>query len=152
MSDAFLNFEATNRTLELTNETNSSTITTFSSLLRWHCGFDDFEAFSGSEVNIRGNSFSIDGTPVNNLQVGQPVTITDRDVVLSGVLTDGETFSFYLNGARDEFLVCVGEPLFTPDATLTVTLEAPFVLGDCNQNGVVNFLDIPSFIEILVNS
>ena len=30
-----------------------------------------------------------------------------------------------------------------------MTLVAPFLLGDCNQDGVVNFSDIPTFIALL---
>ena len=35
------------------------------------------------------------------------------------------------------------------DATLTVTLVAPIVVGDSNQDGEVTFADIPAFIAIL---
>ena len=103
-----------------------------------------FVAQSGSEVNISGSEFSVDGVVLDTLQFGQAVTITDRDVTLSGVLDDGEPFSFDLNSVNS-----YPNDRFDPDATLTVTLTAPFMLGDCDQNGVVDFADIPSFIGIL---
>jgi len=101
-------------------------------------------ALSGSEVNISGREFSIDGVALDTLQFGQAVTITDRDVTLSGVLADGEPFSFDLTSVSS-----FPNDFFDPGATLTVTLTAPFVLGDCNQDGVVDFEDIGPFIMIL---
>ena len=100
-----------------------------------------FRAFSGSVVNIFGSEFYIDGVELNAGLLGQAVTITDQDVTLSGVLADGEPFSFDLrNSVRGGI---------SPDATLTVTLTAPCLLGDCDLNGVVNFSDIAPFIMIL---
>ena len=103
-------------------------------------------ANAGSAVNISGSAFSIDGSPLPNLEPSEPVTINDRNVVLSGLLADGKPFSFDLNSNFDFF-----EDSFAPDATLTVTLAVPFLLGDCNQNGVVNFQDISPFIAILAS-
>lgn len=107
-----------------------------------------FQAVSGSVVNVSGSEFSIDGTPLNNLQPGQPFTISDRDVVLSGILADGEPFSLDL---VSEFPINGGS-VFLPNATLNVTLEAPILLGDVNQDGVVNFQDVGAFITILLRS
>lgn len=108
-----------------------------------------FDAWPGSVVNILGSEFSIDGTLLNNMQTGQSVTITDRDVNLSGVLTDGEAFSFDLN---PDFDIFNQQGYVSADATLTVTLVAPVILGDVNQDGVVNFLDIAAFIAVLARS
>ena len=41
---------------------------------------------------------------------------------------------------------------FAPDATVTVTLVTPapeVILGDCDQNGVVDFSDIGAFVGVL---
>lgn len=105
-----------------------------------------FDAAWESVVNIRGSALSLDGTPMNDLPLGQPVTIPNRNVTLSGVLADGNPFSFYLNS--DEY---ANGNFFSPGATITVTLEDPIFLGDCNQDGVVNFGDISSFIAILIS-
>ena len=40
---------------------------------------------------------------------------------------------------------------FASGATLTVTLVSDVLLGDCNQDGQVDFSDIPSFIEVLIS-
>lgn len=104
----------------------------------------DFNACAGSAVNIRGSEFSIDGTPLNNLQSGQPFTITDRDFRLAGVLANGEPFSFLITSDESSLFNYI-----SPDATLTVTLEVPFLLGDVNRDGFVNFLDISAFIAVL---
>lgn len=61
---------------------------------------NNVRAVSGSEVNISGGEFSIDGVVLDTLQFGQAFTVTDRDVTLSGVLDDGEPFSFDLNSAH----------------------------------------------------
>ena len=103
-----------------------------------------FTAASGGEVNLQGSEFSIDGTPLDNLQFGQPVMITDRDVTLSGVLADGEPFSFDLNTS----FITDGD-FFSPEATLTVELVQNFLLGDCNEDLIVNFQDIAPMIDIL---
>ena len=73
----------------------------------------------------------------------QAFTINNRDVTLTGRLTDGEQFSFRLNSVN------VGNGEFSPNATLTVTLEMPFIFGDVNQDGTVDFLDITPFISLL---
>jgi len=103
-----------------------------------------FAALSGSEVNISGSDFLIDGVALNSLQLGQAFTIADRDVTLSGVLDDGQPFSFELNSVNS-----FTDDSFDPEATLTVTLTAPFLLGDVNQDGAANFEDIGPFIMVL---
>ena len=104
----------------------------------------DFRADSESVVNIIGSQFSIDDTPISNLQPEQTVTIYDRDGTLSGVLADGTPFSFDLNPFIDGY--------FRPDATLTVTLVEPtLLLGDVDMNGEVNFFDIQPFIDVLAS-
>lgn len=109
---------------------------------------EDFDSFPGSVVNLRGSAFSIDGTPLDNLQLGQPVTITERDITLSGVLSDGQPFSFTLAQGNSSAL---DHDFFSPNATLTVTLEASVLLGDVNQDGSVTFFDIAPFIAALAN-
>ena len=97
-----------------------------------------------SSVNVRGREFSIDDVLLSNLQPGQPFTVSDRDVTLSGLLADGEPFSFSLTDPSP-----FGSRAISPDATLTVTLVESFLLGDVNGDGAVNFLDIAPFIEVL---
>ena len=106
---------------------------------------DDFIGGVGSSVNFQGREFSINGTLLSNLQLDQPSTITDREVTFSGVLADGEPFSFFLDTfAYPNF------GSFSANATLTVTLVEPVVLlGDANQDREVNFLDISPFISVL---
>jgi len=151
---------------------------------------EGFEAYSGSEVNISGGivgdlfdanpgsvvnisggvvgeNFDVfagstaNGVELDNLQLGQSIPITDRNVTLSGVLADGELFSFDLNAVNFslEFSYLLPpeevdvDDFFDPDATLTITLTnpvpEPFLLGDCNQDDFVDFSDIPAFIAIL---
>jgi hypothetical protein len=81
----------------------------------------NFQAFAGSDINLRGTEFYIDGQAVTGLTAYDPFTVTDRDVTLSGVLTDGSAFSFDLNpggafGVADRF---------DPGATLKITFD-PF--------------------------
>ena len=105
-----------------------------------------FEAFDGSAVNFFGSQFFIDGVELDSLQPGQALTITDRDVMLSGVLDSGEQFNYVLHLFRDP-----DRGFFDIGATVTVTLGSPgaILLCDVNQDGLLNFLDIAPFIEIL---
>ena len=112
-------------------------------------GFDEFRggfsALSGSKVNIFGNEFFINGLELDTLVPGQASTITDRNVTLSGLLADGEQFSFNLRPVS-----ALGDT-FETDATLTVTLVSPVILGDVNLDNVVDFFDIAPFIDRLSN-
>ena len=77
-------------------------------------------------------------------------TIGDRDVVLSGVLADGSAFSFELNTVFSN-----DQDFFPPDAVVTVTLVSDvqdILLGDCDLNDVVNFLDIAPFVAVLASN
>jgi hypothetical protein len=83
--------------------------------------FDDiFAASSGSEVNFSGSEFFLDDVALTGLLPGQSVTITDRDVTLSGLLADGEQFSFDLNAVESQL-----NDYFSPTSTLTVTIAVP---------------------------
>jgi len=125
-------------------------------------GFN-FDAFPNSQVNIFGRGILIEGEPLEGLVLGQPFTITDRNVTLSGLLADGEPFTLELNSSNETFdvddfglgIIFDGDDYFDPDATLTVTLVSPdpnVVLGDCDLNGVANFSDIAPFIAILASN
>ena len=81
-----------------------------------------FDARSGSTVNILGSVFLLDGLELDFLELGQAFTILDRDVTLSGLLANGESFSFDLNSSFSPF---GQQDFFAPDATLTVTLAVP---------------------------
>ena len=105
---------------------------------------NNFDVFGGGTLNIFGSEFFIDGVELTEVLLGQAAIITDRNVTLSGVLADGEPFSFDLNS-----ILLADSDFFDPDATLTVTLTAPFLLGDVNMDGVVDFFDIAPFIELL---
>ena len=105
---------------------------------------DTFEARDGSTVNLRGSDFVLDGVALDDLNLGEVFTILDRDVTLSGLLADGSAFSFELDSAPTP-----AQFGFESGATLTVTLTSQLLLGDANLDGVVNFLDISMFIQIL---
>ena len=102
-----------------------------------------FSAFSGSVFNLSGRSFALNGVPLDI--PNRAFTIVERDVTLSGRLADGSAFSFDLNSVFSPL-----QDSFASNATLTVTLvpEPDLLLGDCNHDGVVNFLDVGSFISI----
>ena len=105
-----------------------------------------FVAAGTSEINLFGSNFVLDGVPLDSLNTGDTLTIVDRDVILSGLLADGSPFSFDLDSTD------TGLSFFSSNATLTVTLGAPagnVLLGDADQDGVVDFSDIPAFIAVL---
>jgi hypothetical protein len=103
---------------------------------------------SGSEINLFGSNFVLDGVSLDDsLTLGDALTIDDRDVTFTCLLADGSAFSSDL-GTLD----LPGKSSFAHNATLTVTLVSPVpVLGDCNQNGFTDFLDITPFIGILAS-
>ena len=105
---------------------------------------DGFFAENGSDVNLFGSDFAIDGVLIDDLVASEAFTVLNRNATLSGVLADGSEFSFDLNPA----FLGGDEDIFQPDATLTVTL-ASVLLGDVNQDGIVNFLDITAFVAVL---
>ena len=109
---------------------------------------DDFDVSSG-EVNLFGGEFALDGVPLEDLTMGEAFTIVDRGQTLSGLFADRSEFNFDLN--VDNVL---GGDFFDSDVTLTVTLvevpPAPIV-GDVNQDLVVSFEDVPSFISVLIS-
>lgn len=104
-----------------------------------------FIAEDGSKVNLSGSIFFLDGELMDNLINGEPFTILDRNVRLLGLLDDGSVINFDLNSTGG----IAFDDRFHINATLTVTLNLDLLLGDVNQDGVVNFLDISPFISIL---
>jgi hypothetical protein len=103
---------------------------------------NDLEARSGGEVNLFGAEFFIDGVAIDGLIPGEPLTIVQRGVTLSGLLADGSPFSIDLVPTdpipTEEDPFPVTRDLFDPAATLTVTLELP---GDFDGNGVADGAD-----------
>lgn len=105
-------------------------------------------AESGGTVNLIGINFVLDGVSLNgDLNVGEPVTIVDRAVTLSGQFADGTPFSFNLNPNPPVFEP--SDDYFDPGATLTVTLQREVIIGDGDGDGLVTFLDIDWFIGVL---
>ncbi len=118
--------------------------------------FNTFRSFFTAAVNLSGTDFAIDGVPITGLAVGSPFEIVDRNVTLSGTLSDGATFSNFLDSTTP-----IGDLDFGPFAsqaeleavpgfaaagpsgtTVTVTLVAPTVLGDFDADGDVDADDI----------
>ncbi len=81
---------------------------------------DRFTARRGSTVNLFGSSFLLDDVLLDDLVFGEAFTIFDRDVTLSGLLSDGSAFSFDLNS---NFLT-QDQDRFESGSTLTVTLTS----------------------------
>ncbi|MEM6654241.1 MAG: hypothetical protein AAF596_00415, partial [Planctomycetota bacterium] len=83
-------------------------------------GFNSFGAANDSIVNFVGRGFSVGGVPLD-LAAGETIEITDRQVALSGVLTDGSGFTVGLyteNGLSTSGRVEAG-------ALITVTRVVP---------------------------
>ena len=59
-----------------------------------------FQAHEQADASFYGDAFFLDGIPIAGLIPGQPVTISERDVPFSGVLTDGSSFNYDLISAH----------------------------------------------------
>jgi hypothetical protein len=92
--------------------------------------------YDGGEIDVFGTSFLLDGVAIEGLLPGEPLTITQRGVSLSGLLADGSPFSIDLNPS-DPF-PADGDWVH-PGATLRVALPLP---GDFDGNGIVEGADL----------
>src|SRR6185503_19996706 len=54
------------------------------------------EIYDGVNLNVTGREFYLSGLPIENLTPGQPLVLTQRNAVLTGVLADGSPFRFLL--------------------------------------------------------
>lgn len=77
---------------------------------------DGFTALSGSSLDIFGTEFFLDGEELDSSQL-RGFIVTDRDITLSGVLLDGESFSFDLNSID----LPSNRDFFALDSILTIT-------------------------------
>ena len=126
--------------------------------------FNTFRSFGNSTVNLFGTDFAIDGQPMTDLTLGEACEIPERNVTLTGTLSDGSTFSNFLDSLTPTSNLDFGPFATVADleavpgfaassATINVTLVQGVtptpLLGDANLDGVVNFLDISSFIVLL---
>ena len=83
-------------------------------------GDESLFAFSGGEINLIGSDFILDGVDLDALSSDVPFVITDRDVLLSGIYSDGTAFEYFLSTrAGDD----VGFA-FAEDSRLTVSLSS----------------------------
>lgn len=129
--------------------------------------FNTFRSFSSSNVNLFGTDFAIDGQPITGLTLGNAFEIYERNVTLSGTLSDGATFSNFLDSETAIGDLDFGPFATTADleavpgfalgddsgATITVTLVQSLpLLGDVNRDDSVDFLDISPFISLLADS
>ena len=106
-------------------------------------GVDNFS------VSINGNTIAVPGVArgVDDEEFGliDDGLISREFNVPLGFLNDGPNllrFNFSGSGHLSSTALMVTTPIAEPGF-------APFILGDCNQNGEVNFLDIAPFIEVL---
>jgi hypothetical protein len=94
---------------------------------------NDFDALSGSMVNLIGQQFILDGVDItSSLTPNVPMIVTDRNVELRSLLLDGSWTEFDLNTLNS-----YGHDSFHANATLTVTLDS----GDANRDGSVDAAD-----------
>ena len=97
--------------------------------------FNTFRVFpTTAVVNLFGTDFAIDGVPISGLPLNGVFEITNRDVTLSGTLSDGSTFSNFLDSTTPigalNFDPVFGEVLpgfATPGSTVNVILTPPAV-------------------------
>ena len=112
----------------------------------------DFFAASGSVVNVFGSDFALDGQMLDDrLTIDEAFIIDDREVILTGLYPDGTPFRFGLN-ANSFSSYYLNRLSLDSGATLTVTLVPNVLLGDCDLDGDVDFLDISPFLRVLTTA
>ena len=99
------------------------------------------------ELNLSGSQFELDGVVVEDLMPGQSFEVLPRDVLLTGRLADNNEFSLNLNSQLGDF----GVDFVSADALLTLTLIDGVLLGDVNDDGSVDLLDVGPFVNALAN-
>lgn len=98
---------------------------------------EQFEVGAQNHVSIYGTRFRLSGAVVSDSPgLRETITITDRDVRLTGNLADGSRFNFPLSTAVDP-----EEGFINPEATLTVTYVS-LLQGDYNSDGQVDQGDL----------
>lgn len=108
-------------------------------------GVDAFTvSINGNPLSVPADIRGVDDEEFGLIDVG---LVTREITVPVGFLNDGD------NLLRFDF---TGAGYLSSTALVVTTAEAepgavPFVLGDSNQDGNVNFLDIAAFIEVLTN-
>jgi len=94
--------------------------------------FTTFRVFPTSAVvNLHGTDFAIDGVPITGLQLNSPFEVNDRNVTLTGTLSDGSTFSNLLDS-------------LTPQGNLNFDPEfGEFIPGFASAGSTVNVILTP---------
>jgi len=92
----------------------------------------DVGGFFQLEVNLFGTEFAIDGTPID-LVLGEEFVISDRNVTLTGTLSDGSFIENSLNTTFGGFFSSEPDGV-AAGARVTVTrVVEPVILGDVDR-------------------
>ena len=90
-------------------------------------GSGGFGTSSGSQVNIFGTEFFLQGSPLV-LTDGVPFTINDLGVNLTGTLLDGESFNIFL-GASNTATFTVSQPVPEPSSLIVFAFSGAMLLA-----------------------
>ena len=90
-------------------------------------GSGGFGTSSGSQVNIFGTEFFLQGSPLV-LTDGVPFTINDLGVNLTGTLLDGESFNVFL-GASNTGTFTVSQPVPEPSSLIVFAISGTMLLA-----------------------
>ncbi|MDA8563770.1 hypothetical protein N9L06_04885 [Mariniblastus sp.] len=114
-----------------------------------------FRALPNSVVNIFGTDFAIDGVPITGLTLNTPSVVFERDMTLSGTLSDGSTFSNFLDsmtpiseldfGPFDDLEDLESVPGFA-STTATINVILVPAIGDFDADGDVDGDDVDFYI------
>jgi len=92
----------------------------------------------GGIFNLQGYNFTLSGQPIEELPIGDAMTIAEREgQVLAGYLADGTPFDFKLQTSTSRSF-----DIFSLDSIVTLTQALPNTLaGDYNADGMVDLAD-----------
>ena len=95
----------------------------------------------GSQLNVHGDDFRLDGAPISNVNPGEAFSLNQPGARLSGRFPDGTPFDFELCTENCE----AGR--FQTGATINLILDESRLLGDLNNDGVLNAPDIDLLVS-----
>ena len=147
-----LNFSVTGSNINATTEAEEANLVTVGSSVWWQVNADEDVTITidtfGSDFDTQLYVYEAvpDGDLANLILVGDNDDASGLQSEVTIDVTAGTCYKIRVGGSRSSQSIGDGSE---GNIVLNGTVDRGVLLGDVNLDGVVNFLDIPSFISIL---